>query len=185
MVDAENNPHRAGPAHAGVLRRLAAMVYDLFPVLALAIVATMPFLPFLHGRRFIPAEVGWLAYLHWAVVLLVAGGFFVFFWTSRGQTVGMVTWRLRLENPDGSLIGKRQAIARVALAGLTWVPFFAGYPLIWGRWEDESQRKLATALSLLPVLLPYVWIWIDRERRALLDRWTATRVVVLPKRKKK
>ena len=30
----------------------------------------------------------------------------------------------------------------------------------------------------------YCWIWIDRDRLAWPDRWTHTRVVVLPKKKR-
>lgn len=166
------------------MRRIAAMVYDLFPVLALAFIVTMPFLPLLHGRRFIPEEVGMLAYVHWAIVLLVSGLFFVFFWLRSGQTLGMVAWRLRMQKPDGSRIHWCQAVMRVLIVGALWTPFFVGYPLIWGHWTDAFMRKLATAFSLLPLLLAYAWLWIDKEKLAWPDRWTGTRVVVLPKRNK-
>ncbi|HEU4655588.1 MAG TPA: RDD family protein [Steroidobacteraceae bacterium] len=169
---------------AGFLRRVAAMVYDLFPVLALAFIVTMPFLPFLHGRRFIPEEVGMLAYVHWAIVLLVSGLFFVFFWLRSGQTLGMVAWRLRMQKADGSRIHWCQAVMRVLIVGALWTPFFVGYPLIWGHWADAFMCKLATALSLMPLLLAYAWLWIDKEKLAWPDRWTGTRVVVLPKKKK-
>lgn len=169
---------------AGVLRRVAAMVYDLFPVLALAIVVTFPFLPFLRGRNFIPAEVGVLAYLHWIAVVLVGAGFFVFFWTRRGQTLGMRAWRLRMQKPDGSLISWKQSVTRVVLALALWLPLFAAHPFIAARWPDGTTRQVLTAATLLPLLLAYTWIWIDRDRLAWLDRWTHTRVVVLPKRRR-
>src|SRR5215510_2581230 len=184
-MNAESDSSPPEVASAGVLRRVAAIVYDLFPVLALAIVATLPFLPFLHGRHFIASEVGVLAYVHWGVVLLVGAGFFVFFWVRRGQTIGMVTWRLRMQRPDGSLIDWKQASVRVAIVMALWMPFFVGYALIWGRWPDPTMRKLAIAVSLLPVILAYLWIWIDRDRLAWHDRWTGTRVVVLPKRNRR
>jgi uncharacterized RDD family membrane protein YckC len=163
---------------AGFARRLAAMVYDFFPVLALAFIVTMPFLPFLHGRRFIPEEVGSLAYVHWAIVLLVSGLFFVFFRVRSGQTLGMVAWRLRMQKPDGSAVHWCQAVIRVLIVGALWTPFFAGYSLFWGNWTDSLTRKLATCASLLPWLTAYAWIWIDKERLAWPDRWTKTRVVV-------
>jgi uncharacterized RDD family membrane protein YckC len=181
----ENNNDTASLPPAGVLRRLTAMVYDLFPVLACAIVVTLPFLALLHGRRFIPSEVGLLAYVHWAVVLLVIALFFVFFWMRSGQTLGMLVWRLRIQKADGSLIHWCQAVLRVLFVGVLWIPFFAGYALVWGHWQAPSMRKLAMGISLLPLVLAYAWIWIDKERLAWPDRWTRTRVVVLAKRKKK
>ena len=38
-------------------------------------------------------------------------------------------------------------------------------------------------VSLAALGLGYFWIWIDRERLAWHDRWSGTRVVVLPKKK--
>jgi uncharacterized RDD family membrane protein YckC len=181
----ESSSETAFLPSAGFLRRVAAMVYDVFPVLALAFIVTMPFLALLHGRRFIPEEVGSLAYVHWAVVLLAAGLFFVFFWMRSGQTLGMVAWRLRMQKPDGSLIHWCQAVMRVLIVALLWAPFFAGYPLFWGHWSDPLMRKLATAVSLLPLVLAYAWIWIDQDRLAWPDRWTGTRVVVVKKKGEK
>jgi uncharacterized RDD family membrane protein YckC len=80
--------------------------------------------------------------------------FFVWFWTRSGQTLGMQSWRLRLEREDGRLIDWRTGLARLCLA----------------------------TVSFLCLGLGYWWILVDRDRRAWHDRLTATRVVVLPKR---
>jgi uncharacterized RDD family membrane protein YckC len=80
--------------------------------------------------------------------------FFVWFWVRSGQTLGMQSWRLRLETEDGELIGARTGLARLGLALLSFICLGAGY---W-------------------------WILIDPERRAWHDRLTGTRVIVLPKR---
>lgn len=159
------------------------MVYDCLPVLALVIVVTFPFLPFVHGKVLIASEVGALAYLYRAVQLLVIAAFFVYFWTSRGQTVGMLAWRLRVQRPDGSLLDWRLALARLGIVSALLVPFVAGYWLIWGKWPDRHLRTLAMCVSLAPIVLAYLWIWIDRDRLTWHDRWTGTRVVVLPKKK--
>lgn len=158
------------------------MVYDCLPVLALLIVATFPFLPFTQGKVLIPREVGALAYFYWWVQLVVVCMFFVYFWTRKGQTVGMLAWRLRLQRPDGSLLDWRTATARLGLVLALCIPFFAGYWLIWGKWNHDA-RLLAMIVSAAPVVLAYAWIWIDRDRLAWHDRWTNTRVVLLPKRK--
>jgi uncharacterized RDD family membrane protein YckC len=167
---------------AGLLRRLGAAVYDLLPILALLIVATVPFLPFLHGRVLVAQEVGALAYLYRLVQLIVTAAFFVYFWTSRGQTIGMLAWRLRLQNTDGSLISVRTALQRLAIVFALMVVPIAAYWSIWQRWAHGPAKWLALSISLLPLALAYVWIWVDDQGRAWPDRWTGTRVVVLPKR---
>ena len=85
------------------------------------------------------------------IAIIVA--FFGVFWTRRGQTLGMTAWRLKIERADG--------------AALTW--------------RDVLTRLGGACVSLGALGLGYFWIWIDRERLAWHDRWSDTRVIVLPK----
>jgi len=183
-VSAESPAVTGAPPSAGVLRRVGALVYDTLPVLALLIICTFPFLPFLDGRVLVPREVGALAYLYRLLQLVVVSLFFGFFWTQRGQTIGMLSWRLRLQRPDGSLPRWSDVLKRQAIVFALLLPCLFGDWLIWGRWSDHGARAIAIYVSLAPVAFAYVWIWIDRERLALHDRWSGTRVVVLPKNKK-
>jgi uncharacterized RDD family membrane protein YckC len=132
------------------------MLYDTLLVIALMMIVTAMFLPFTHGEAITYDRVGALEYLYRGVLLLVIVAFFGWSWTRRGQTVGMTAWRLRIEREDGSLLAWREAITRIA----------------------------AASVSLAALGLGYFWIWIDRNRLAWHDRWTHTRVVVLPKRRK-
>jgi uncharacterized RDD family membrane protein YckC len=167
---------------AGLWRRLGALVYDTLLVVALLMAATVPFIPFLHGRVLVPGEVGALAYVYWLWQVVVIALFFGYFWTRRGQTVGMLAWRVRLERGDGSRVGWAQAIKRIALALILLLPFLAGGPIIFSHVSDRPTRILAMSLLLAPAVLAYVCLWFDRERGTLYDRWTGTRVVLLPKR---
>lgn len=45
--------------------------------------------------------------------LLWVSYFFVYFWSKKGQTIGMRAWRLKVQNIDGSLISKFTAIKRL------------------------------------------------------------------------
>ncbi|HEY4368959.1 MAG TPA: RDD family protein [Steroidobacteraceae bacterium] len=170
--------------NAGVLRRFGAIIYDTLPVLALLIIGTFPFVPFLHGKVLVPKEVGALAYLYWLEQVVITVLFFGFFWTRRGQTIGMLAWRLRVQSPDGSLPRWSQALVRLGIIFVLLLPFVAGYWLIWGHWPEARARQIAMGLSLLPLLVAYLWIWVDREHLALHDRWSGTRMVVIPKRGK-
>jgi uncharacterized RDD family membrane protein YckC len=167
--------------NAGLLRRLGAMLYDTLLVVALLIVVTFAFVPLLDGRVLVPEEVGALAYIYWVVQLAAVVAFFMYFWTHRGQTVGMLAWRLRIEKLDGSNMGWQTGLKRLAVHAILLLPFFLGYWLVWRDWAADAYRKLAFGVSLAPAVLPYLWIVFDRERRSWHDRWTDTRVVVLPK----
>jgi uncharacterized RDD family membrane protein YckC len=168
---------------AGVGRRLGAMLYDTLLVIAvLAVAGTLPFLPFLHGRVLVPSEAGRLAWLYWGWEIVVIAAFFGFFWTRSGQTLGMLVWRLRLVRADGRGVTWGDALLRLGILAALLAPFFVGDWLFWRHWRDPTAHAIARYASLAPILLSYAWIWIDRERLAWHDRWSSTRVVVLPKR---
>ena len=86
------------------------------------------------------AGVGWTVFV---------GGYFVFFWTTAGQTPGMRPLRLRVTGADGGRLRVRRALVRLVGAWLALAPLGAGY---------------------LPVL-------VDRKRRALPDFLAKTVVV--------
>ena len=141
------------PAPAGLLRRLGAMLYDGLLLLAVLMVATGLFLPFTGGEAISPREDPALELVYRAVLVLLSVGFFGIFWTRRGQTLGMASWRVRVEREDGALLD----------------------------WGDTLRRLAAALLSWLPLGLGFLWILLDPQRRAWHDRLSRTRVVVVPK----
>jgi uncharacterized RDD family membrane protein YckC len=140
--------------NAGVLRRFGAMLYDSLLVIALLLIVTALFLPFTGGEAITADRSVVFERIYQAVLLLLVVLFFCVFWTWRGQTVGMLAWRLRVERIDGAPLTWRDALLRL---GGAWVSFVA-------------------------LGLGYFWIWIDRDRLAWHDRWSGTRVIVTPKR---
>jgi len=141
------------PARAGLLRRLAAMFYDSLLLLALLMIVTALFLLTTGGEAIDPRTQPVLEFIYRLVLLLLTVGFFGVSWTRSGQTLGMATWRLRVEREDGRR-------------------------LTWG----DTLRRLGWALvSLLPAGLGFAWVLFDPERRAWHDRLSRTRVVVVPK----
>jgi uncharacterized RDD family membrane protein YckC len=142
-------------ASAGVLRRFGAMLYDaLLLVVAVLPITTAIFLLFTR-EAITPGGSGFVERIYQAALLLVIVLFFSVFWTWIGQTVGMLAWRLRVERNDGALL----------------------------TWRDALLRLAGACVSLALAGLGYFWIWIDRDRLAWHDRWSGTRVVVLPKKK--
>lgn len=139
---------------AGLLRRLGALLYDTLLLLALFMVATAVMLPITGGEAITPAGSPALEFAYRVVLVVLLVGFYGLFWTRRGQTLGMASWRLRVERDDGSLL----------------------------TWPDTARRLAAATVSLAAAGLGFLWVLIDPQRRAWHDRWTHTRVVVLPKR---
>jgi uncharacterized RDD family membrane protein YckC len=150
---------------AGVLRRLAALVYDSFLIFGLMVVPLFLLTGLIeHGSPATPhtdAVVHALPLVAPKLVVLlyevaVVLGFYCYFWLRNGQTLGMQAWRLRLD--AGEQEGRRPTLKQCLL------------------------RALVGLASLLCAGCGYWWIWLDRERRAWHDRASGTRVIVLPKR---
>ena len=89
--------------NAGLFRRLAALIYDLFLVVAIWFgVAGLAVLlnVFISGGEALPV---WLA--QWILFPALIGSTFLFyywFWTHGGQTLGMRAWRLKVISDTAS-----------------------------------------------------------------------------------
>ncbi len=147
---------------AGVIKRLAAMVYDSLLIFGLLFTATIPTLLFQPDQQLdknneqvvheLPTLVdGWPFQIY---LLLVYISFFCWFWRKNGQTLGMQAWRLKVEGEQGQRISLKQCLQRIGGAFIS-----------------------AACLGL-----GYWWIWIDRDNLAWHDRWSKTRVVIYHKK---
>ena len=152
-------PHAALPA-APLWRRLTALVYDSLLLIAMAFVYAAALLlarRLLLGAGEAPVwhwqgiEVLWLAFFYgglWAWLSL----YYLWCWRRSGQTLGMKTWRLRVQQPDGGPPSLRQAWLRCLLAPLSLVS-----------------------------LIGWLWCLWSRAGACLHDLWSGTRVVLLPR----
>lgn len=136
-----------------LLRRLAAMLYDALLVSALFFLATIPFIA-IRGGEPVEADENLLYRL---VLFCVAFAFFVGFWSRSGRTLGMQSWGLQLETPDG----------RVPSA------------------TTASIRFVAALVSLLPLGLGFFWQLWDKDALTWHDRISNTRLFHYPKPGKK
>lgn len=127
----------------GLGRRLAAIVYDGLVLVAVLFFATVPVV-LLNGGAVEHSP------LFNVYLLLVAFGFFGGFWTHGGQTIGMRTWRIRLERSTGERVRWRDAAVRFLAAIVSWAALGAGF---W--WSMIDREGLA---------------WHDRLSRTVLRR---------------
>ena len=124
------------------------MFYDSLLLLAIFMIASFAALSLTDGEA-IPSGTLWFR----AYLLGITAVFFCGFWLRGGQTLGLRSWRLRVESADGQSVTLHQALIRF----------------------------LAAFLALLPAGIGLVWLLFDPERRAWHDRLSGTRVVFLPK----
>ncbi len=158
-------PHPA----PSLIKRLAAMGYDSLLVFGLLFIATVVFM--LIEQQLTSIELqqvetgqtitdfdqvasGWLYTVY---LFVITGSFFCYFWQTAGQTLGMQSWRIRIQNSDGSLLSTKQAILRYCSATLSLVCFGLGY----------------------------LWVFIDKENKTWHDKLSSSETVLLPKTAKK
>ena len=147
---------------AGLFRRLAALLYDAFLVLAIwmAIGFAAQLLAGAGTNRVIDGRVETdplFGLLLFTLMCISAAAFYVWFWTRSGQTLGMLAWRIRAQAIDGSLMTTGQALARFLCA---WPAFF-----LFG--------------------LGYLWLYLDPNGDAAHDRLSRTRVILLPRQRQR
>jgi len=123
----------------GLLRRLAALVYDALLLFAVLFVATIPVLVVTGGQAVGPNQSAFTAWL-----LGVSYLYLGWCWTRSGQTLGMRAWRMRVRTRNGARLGWGGALARFA-AGLVSIGA-AGVGLLWVA-VDRDRLSLHDRLS--------------------------------------
>jgi uncharacterized RDD family membrane protein YckC len=118
--------------NCGLLRRIAAMLYDGLLILALLFLSTLPFIALRGGEPVEPGD----NLIYQLVLAVVVFAFFVGFWTGPGRTLGMQSWRLQLETRDGGRAGISAATIRFFSSLLSWLPLGLGF--LWSLWDKDK-----------------------------------------------
>ena len=120
--------------NTGLMRRIGAMLYDAFLVVAcLAVLAMLATIPLGFER----VQTGSPIYLAGYNILraLVPFLFFTLYWWKAGMTLGMQSWRLKLEMLDGGDLTFGAVTIRFFAALLSWAP--AGLGFLWSLWDKD------------------------------------------------
>ena len=94
----------------------------------------------------------WLSFMGWLICLM---GYYFICWRKQGQTLGMKAWRIKLQQPDGSMATPRQCLVRTVLA----------------------------CLSMAVAGIGYLWCLLPSASGCLHDIYSGTEVVSLAKEK--
>lgn len=166
---------------APLWRRLAAAVYDGLLLIALWMVTLLLICLPLNSLLGLPPGNA----VNRALLLTVALGFLVWFWTRGGQTLGMRAWRLQVRRGGGALLRMPVAVVRAMAALIYWglVLTPAAASMIHRAPSLESLLPHVQTASIgagLAVLLSLVAARLDARRRLPQDWMTGSEVVLLP-----
>jgi uncharacterized RDD family membrane protein YckC len=133
-------PGQSLPSAPGFLRRLAALIYDLFLLIALLFLATTLLLPLTTGEA-ISAQQLLIYRIYLAVISFI---FYGWFWTHGGQTLGLRAWKIKVLTLDQKPINWYQALLRFVTAIVSWGFFGLGFLWIL---LDKDRRSWYDHLS--------------------------------------
>ena len=127
-------PARAGRSvYGGIATRAIALAFDaaVTLVLFMSVVGIAALVASLVGGLRPEWLVGALLATGW---LLIAGTYFVLFWSSAGQTPGMRLLRVRVHGPAGDPPSIGRSLVRLVGLVLAIVPMFAGFiPVLFSK----------------------------------------------------
>ena len=146
---------------APLWRRLAAIAYDSFLVLAIMFLVgfiNLGIQIYIYGEEQLKVmteaghSIGGIFF--YLTLFLFIFSFFAYCWTRRGQTLGMQAWNLTIVNNDGKMISMKQSLIR-------WVTAIP-----------------AISLGCIGLL----WCLIDREKRTWQDIISGSKTLHLVKK---
>ncbi|MEO7062455.1 MAG: RDD family protein [Dokdonella sp.] len=137
---------------ASLWLRVAAVVYDLFPLIALWMVTAGLLLLATHGDIDVAHPPLAYAMALRGALLGVSAAYFVVSWGRGGQTIGMRAWRLRVVGIDGQRLPWSRALLRFAVALGSLAAFGLGF--VWclfdrqrRGWHDIAARSCLVRLD--------------------------------------
>jgi uncharacterized RDD family membrane protein YckC len=157
-----------------IKRRLIAMVYETFLLLAVEMLAVALYLIVTLNHHEPVFQYGLKVWL-----FIVTGAYFVWGWTNSGHTLALKTWRMQVVTRAGGRLPLNVAIVRYLLAWGWFLPALLACTALG--LKDKAQIGAAVAVGVLGWSLT---AFLAPDRQFLHDRLAGTRLVLLPKRAK-
>lgn len=151
-------------------RRMAAFIYEGVLLFGIVMTAGLFYAGITQQRNAMQGRNGLMA-----VLFVVIGLYFVWFWSHGGQTVAMKAWRIRLVDPQGGPVTPRRALARYLLSWLWFLPACVAL----------YMRHIASAPMFFGVLIAGVAGYaltalFNPSRQFLHDVLCGTNIVAVP-----
>jgi uncharacterized RDD family membrane protein YckC len=121
--------------YAGLFRRLFAIFYDCFLLIAILFIISAIATAFNHGKAIEPGDK--LYPLFVVVIFSLSYLYFAWFWIHGGQSLGMKTWRIKIQSSNNRNIGWNTATIRFVSAIFSWGFFGLGY--LWAFFDKDNR----------------------------------------------
>lgn len=154
-----------------IKRRVLAMAYEAFLLLAVEMLAVLLYLLLTGNRQEAVYQHGLKAFL-----FLVTAAYFIWCWVDSGHTLAMKTWRIKLVQPGHARLPLRTAAIRFLLAWGWFLPAL----LVCAAFGLHAKGQIAIALAIGIAAWAFTAL-LDKDRQFLHDRLAGTRLVALPK----
>ena len=135
--------------NASLLRRTAALIYDLFLIVALLFIGTFVATQMI-GQGNSVSGIWFQLYLY---LLILA--FYTIFWRIKGQSLGMQVWRIRTVDEQGGIMSYTQCVLRFLTATFSFCALYLGF--LWMlidrkkmTWHDRLTRTRVVYLGNRP-----------------------------------
>ena len=151
----------------GIVRRLAAFVYEGVLLFGVLMISAYLYSSLTQQRHALQGLSGLQAYL-----FLVLAIYFVWFWSHGGQTVAMRAWHVRLVTHDGRPVGQPRALARYLAS---WLWFFPALATAW--WAGLGSAAQILGLIAVGVLAYAALARLHPSRQFWHDALCGTRLV--------
>ena len=116
-----------------LIRRLAAIIYDVLLLISVLFVATALILPFNAGQAISDSQMKF----YWLYLLTISFIFYGWFWTHGGQTLGLRAWNMQVLTNQGERITWLHAFLRFSIAIFSWSALGLGF--FWSLMDVDKR----------------------------------------------
>lgn len=158
-----------------VARRMACWLYEGVLLFGVVFIAGYLFSSLSQTRNALDNRHPLMAFL-----FVVLGIYFVWFWT-RGQTLAMKTWHIRLVDRSGNAVSQARGLVRYVLAWLWFLPPLAATVLLSASGRETAVLVIGWIIfwALASRLHPQKQFWHDALAGTRLVTWSPS----IPRRK--
>lgn len=147
MPDSSTSQPENVSRYAGLFRRLFAIFYDGFLLLAVLFIISGIATALNDGKAIDTSNAFYPVYV--TTIFGLSYLYFAWFWIHGGQSLGMKTWHIKLVSTEGAVIGWKTTAIRYIVAIFSWGIFMLGF--LWAIVDRKKRcwHDLASGTALL------------------------------------
>lgn len=121
--------------YAGLFRRLFAIFYDIFLLIAIYFIVSYAAIFLNHGKAIEQSDTFYPLFV--IVIVGLSYLYFAWFWIHGGQSLGMKTWQIQLRTEDARVIDWKISAIRFVSALISWA--VAGMGFLWALFDSKNR----------------------------------------------